>query len=255
MLPKLKLFLKGCCWPWIWGCLLLLWNTMRWEWLSCAMAKPHQMGSLDIMEKTRSVEEVDLISELPEGVLHTILSFLQFKQIVRTSVLSTRWEEVWRTYPVFTIDESVINFDMYIYLRGDCEGEDNEEMRRKTMKLYEHLERILRNRPSIQKFTIELSVFFKVPEFESFLHSCVCYAIGSNIKKMKLDFECENIPYHLPPIVLCSKSIEVLKLRGCEVELPTASNVKLPSLRKLHLFTIDCEDHVISNLFFWLSFD
>ncbi|TXG59264.1 hypothetical protein EZV62_013837 [Acer yangbiense] len=205
------------------------------------------------MEKTRSDEEVDLISELPEGVLHTILSFLPFKEIVQTSVLSTRWEEVWRTYPVFTIDESVFNNDLYEYLLDNCEGEENngvdEEIRRKTMRLYQCLERLLRNRLSIEKFKTELSEFLDDPEFESFLHSCVCYAIGSNIKKMKLDFAYEGILYNLPPIVLCSKSIEVLKLRGCNVELPTESNVKLPSLRKLHLFGVDCKDHVISNLF------
>ncbi|KAI9166249.1 hypothetical protein LWI28_028830 [Acer negundo] len=55
------------------------------------------LGSFDIMKKTRSVEEVDLISELPEGVLNKILSFLPFKEIVQTSVLSTIWEQVWRT--------------------------------------------------------------------------------------------------------------------------------------------------------------
>ncbi|TXG59255.1 hypothetical protein EZV62_013828 [Acer yangbiense] len=198
------------------------------------------------MKKTRSVEEVDLISELPEGVLHKILSFLQFKEIVQTSVLSTRWEEVWRTYPDFTIDVSVFGSDIYEYLLYGCEGEDDEKIRRKKMNLYVCLERLLRNRLSIEKFKFEFG-FFSDPEFESFLHSCVCYAIGSNIKKMKLEFFVSK--YHLPPIVLCSKSIEVLKLRGCEVELPTESNVKLPSLRKLHLFRIDCKDHVISNLF------
>ncbi|KAK2665362.1 hypothetical protein Ddye_003936 [Dipteronia dyeriana] len=163
------------------------------------------------MKKTRSDEEGDrdMISELPEDVSHKIF-----------------------------------NPDVYKHFLDN--GEDGE-IQRKTMRLYECLERLLRIRQSIEKFKIKLE-FFNDLEYKSFVRRYVCYAIGSNAKKMKLDSPYEGLCI-LPPIVLCAKSIEVLKLTNCKVELPTGSNVRLPSLIKVHLFGVNFEDHVSSNLF------
>ncbi|TXG68693.1 hypothetical protein EZV62_003628 [Acer yangbiense] len=88
---------------------------------------------------------------------------------------------------------------------------------------------------------------------------CICYAIGNNVRKLKLgilskrwlerEFELKsNKWYDLPPIVLCAKSIEVLKLRGCKLKLPRESNVKLPSLRRMHLLEVYSNSHVINSL-------
>ncbi|CAN1133760.1 F-box/LRR-repeat protein 25 [Linum perenne] len=51
--------------------------------------------------KKRSPAAVDRISELPEEIIHLILSSLNsHKSAARTSILSTRWLHLWRTYPV-----------------------------------------------------------------------------------------------------------------------------------------------------------
>ncbi|KAK2651501.1 hypothetical protein Ddye_011357 [Dipteronia dyeriana] len=59
----------------------------------------------------------------------------------------------------------------------------------------------------------------------------------------------ENRWYNLPPMVLCAKSIEVLKLGKCKVGLPIGSDVKLSYLRKLYLHEVDINNHAIKNLF------
>ncbi|GKU99426.1 hypothetical protein SLEP1_g12279 [Rubroshorea leprosula] len=45
-----------------------------------------------------------MINQLPNSILGTILSFLNLREAVRTSVLSTRWRKIWTT------SLSVLNF-------------------------------------------------------------------------------------------------------------------------------------------------
>ncbi|KAK2654456.1 hypothetical protein Ddye_014312 [Dipteronia dyeriana] len=218
--------------------------------------------SFDIVKKTR-IDEMDMISELPEPILHHILSFLPFKQVARTCVLSKKWEETWRTYPVFKIDESILF------------PKDWWRYQNKRMKSLNFLEQTLRNRHfkdlvCMEKFSMETKLFAD-QEIVSFVDRCISYAIGNNVKKLKLGIYAignnvkklgilskrrhklefglkSNRWYDLPPIVLCAKSIEVLKLRGCKLELPRKINVKLASLRRMHLVEVYSNSHVINNL-------
>jgi hypothetical protein len=46
----------------------------------------------------------DRLSELPDCLLHSILSLLKARQVVQTCVLSRRWEQIWRSVPCLHID-------------------------------------------------------------------------------------------------------------------------------------------------------
>ncbi|KAL3640735.1 hypothetical protein CASFOL_015703 [Castilleja foliolosa] len=48
----------------------------------------------------------DLISSLPDHILHKIISLLPSKYATATSVLSHRWETIWLSFPVIDLDES-----------------------------------------------------------------------------------------------------------------------------------------------------
>jgi hypothetical protein len=49
-------------------------------------------------------EDKDIISKLPDCILHYILSFLPTKDAIRTSVLSTKWEYLWTGMSNFDFD-------------------------------------------------------------------------------------------------------------------------------------------------------
>ncbi|XP_048131490.1 putative F-box protein At2g39415 [Rhodamnia argentea] len=44
-------------------------------------------------------EEIDHISHLPDAIIHHIFSFLPFKDLVKTSVLSKQWRSAWTSTP------------------------------------------------------------------------------------------------------------------------------------------------------------
>ncbi|CAO2149562.1 unnamed protein product [Urochloa humidicola] len=46
----------------------------------------------------------DLMSALPDCLLHVIMSSLKARQVVQTCVLSTRWRDLWRSVPCLNID-------------------------------------------------------------------------------------------------------------------------------------------------------
>ncbi|KAF3523206.1 hypothetical protein F2Q69_00049924, partial [Brassica cretica] len=57
------------------------------------------------------VKDVDWISKLPDDVLLVILSRLSTEEAVRTSLVSKRWEHVWKHISHLVLDMSrIINF-------------------------------------------------------------------------------------------------------------------------------------------------
>ncbi|KAK1661843.1 hypothetical protein QYE76_050002 [Lolium multiflorum] len=55
-------------------------------------------------KRIRVAADDDRLSDLPDCLIHTILSFLNSRQVVRTSVLSRRWRHLWRSVPCIDID-------------------------------------------------------------------------------------------------------------------------------------------------------
>ncbi|KAL6652706.1 hypothetical protein ACP70R_011631 [Stipagrostis hirtigluma subsp. patula] len=70
------------------------------------MAPVSTVGS----SRRRAVIVEDPLSSLPDGLIHTIMSFLTPQQAVQTCVLSRRWENLWRSMPYLNIDEQ--DFDV-----------------------------------------------------------------------------------------------------------------------------------------------
>ncbi|TVU26345.1 hypothetical protein EJB05_28886, partial [Eragrostis curvula] len=54
-------------------------------------------------KRASGVPEPDLISALPDALLHRMLSFLQAREAVRTSLLAQRWRDLWKSMPVLRV--------------------------------------------------------------------------------------------------------------------------------------------------------
>ncbi|XP_040362138.1 F-box protein At4g22280 isoform X2 [Rosa chinensis] len=172
---------------------------------------------MDSKSKSRAKTK-DRISELPEAVLCHILSFLPTKYSFRTSILSTRWKNVWASVP---------NLDICDEATSDKTG------------FMAFVDRILFSPQSsnIPKFRLHCS---SVDDF-SRIDSWVCRAIQRNAVEVDLCVEShgEHI-FELPKPLLISKTLEVLKLdSNYVINLPLLGS--FPSLRFLHV-TVDSPD-------------
>ncbi|KAI3948786.1 hypothetical protein MKX01_022200 [Papaver californicum] len=59
--------------------------------------------------KQNIVENFDCNSDLPDNIIHHILSFLLIKDVIRTSFLSKRWRYIWMYVPTLEFDGLVFS--------------------------------------------------------------------------------------------------------------------------------------------------
>ncbi|XP_020159584.1 MEIOTIC F-BOX protein MOF-like [Aegilops tauschii subsp. strangulata] len=74
----------------------------------------------------RLAGSADRLSDLPDGLLHTVMSFLTARQAVQTCVLSRRWEDLWCSMPCLNIDEREFSTSA-ILSDSDSDSDDGDE--------------------------------------------------------------------------------------------------------------------------------
>ncbi|KAH9667657.1 F-box/LRR-repeat protein [Citrus sinensis] len=175
-------------------------------------------GMCDRKKERRRIDDVDRISALPEPILQLIMSFLPFNRLVQISVLSKAWLQAWRTFPVLEIDE--------------IKSRPNK------------WETIGNSRTYWEKL-----LTFRSHDALNLANQCIRYAIANNVKELELEhMHPLDRWYSLPQMVLCSKSVNVLKLQGYKLEsLPLGNDLNL-SLRKLSLSNVFHKYSKVLNL-------
>ncbi|KAB5516847.1 hypothetical protein DKX38_027495 [Salix brachista] len=192
---------------------------------------------------TGSLNASDRISQLPDDLIHLILSFLSTPEVVRLSVLSKEWNQAYASFPISEFYspsfadyfDGGFRFAIFVYksLLRQCQQ--------------------YRNIPKFQfSFTKELcrpydySEHLPLPwDLDRLITGCIELGTHKGVKELSLYF---SIPgyYKLPEAMLSVKELVVCSLGGC---IFNGAAINWPSLRELSLNNVQISDRrFIDNL-------
>ncbi|CAN6180452.1 unnamed protein product [Urochloa humidicola] len=179
------------------------------------MMQPETMEKHSRVSSLDAVGAVDRLSALPDGLIHTVLSFLPAPEVVRTCVLSRRWRTIWRSAPCIRLDERDFGISVRI-IRDDALEE----------KWARWVRRGIEYCPSVLSIQIQRSPRFKLPP-----------VVGSNFRHLKtLCLRTVDLGSHFVRL-LCSACpvMEDLKLEHCEFSGNSSQVITSHTLKKLQL--------------------
>ncbi|KAJ0100940.1 hypothetical protein Patl1_05019 [Pistacia atlantica] len=196
-----------------------------------------QMGALNppSISKTQKVFiGEDLIGKLPDHILLYVLSFLPIKDVLTTSVLSTRWRYLWTSI-------SNIDFDQYSagYMSGMKENIETSFL--------DSMERVLKDHDPtcIRKFSL---VARCMGISSSRINSWVSLALSREVQELQLDISSET-PFVWPNSLFAAESLRILKLRIYSI-FNVPSFVHFSNLKTLHLRELAFPGDESTNQFF-----
>ncbi|KAJ0771573.1 putative F-box domain, leucine-rich repeat domain superfamily, F-box-like domain superfamily [Helianthus annuus] len=186
---------------------------------------------------------MDRISQLPDSIVHHILSLLNGLQtrpakLVRLSILSKRWFDIITSFPVL---------DFYIYnfrpTKQECYF---KYVKHTTSKFCHH---------SVAAYMLRLIATIQKPAELNMVNKCLESVLKKSVRELVIDIRnlldtrTSNYRYRLPSILLSVSMLKSLTIRGCELPYSLMfDSVKFKSLIHLELKKINVYDKLIKYL-------
>ncbi|KAJ4729890.1 F-box domain containing protein [Melia azedarach] len=173
---------------------------------------------------------MDRFSDLPEHIIHHVMSFLPTKDAVRTSVLSKRFRSTWNSFPIIDFNQTCVSS----FLRR----RDGNVKERFLNFLSDSLRRRAPN-TLLKKF--RLHAFVPNTKSDNRIDEAINYALEHEVKELDLEIQARKIngkfTYKLPLILLPVKSVTLFKLKGFNLE-----NLDLTKFSSIEEFRLeDCD--------------
>ncbi|XP_058179456.1 F-box protein At4g22280-like isoform X2 [Rhododendron vialii] len=179
------------------------------------------MGSILKGQKLSEQPYEDRISNLPNSLIAQILSCLPTKHAVATSVLSTRWKQLWTSITSFDIDDKLL-------LCPQNKSTDPSLQRSFTS----FVRRVLLHHVScVQRFRLKCSQSYDA----SLVNGWIADTLLRNVRELDLAFSILDHSTMLPQDLFTCRTLVVLKLNADGDMNIVPTSVSLPSLRILHL--------------------
>ncbi|PWA59752.1 F-box domain, Leucine-rich repeat domain, L domain-like protein [Artemisia annua] len=177
--------------------------------------------------KTRMNVQGDRLSNLPDDLIHKILSLVGIKLVVQTSALSSRWRYLWTSLPC-------LNFS----------SEDFKTL----PKFSNFVTNVLSSRNNqIEMPSAILSFHVTSEVFEVLVKRIVNYAFYHNVKQLTVSFLPYESEVEFPLSLFSSQSLEHLTIGRRPNFIILTSTWELTSLTTLHLESITFNDEVTAK--------
>ncbi|KAL3634987.1 hypothetical protein CASFOL_022041 [Castilleja foliolosa] len=193
---------------------------------------------------------MDRLSQLPQPILHNILSLLSQKKAVRTSVLSKSWRYLWHSR--LNVDFRDKWFARKKEFRSFTDKTSQRYLDGKNefwSFLDRTLQRYLDQNLSLKKFLVDISLY-KV-DFVLLQKWIPVVIMHMRVRTLNLIFdEISNVfPVPLPLVVFQSESIVELHLQWCDLNtLKPTDSVMLNNLQTLRLRDVHITDEIFEKL-------
>ncbi|KAL3641301.1 hypothetical protein CASFOL_016269 [Castilleja foliolosa] len=190
--------------------------------------------------KTTLIPDDSRISKLPDHILHKILSSVDIKQAVQTSVLSKRWRRLCYTLPN-------LNFDFYTLLKKSDMDYHTLAWSGDHPDFMSHFERFVLQFLSQRDHTSALDKFClwtcRETTDSKFVEKCIEYAIDHGVRHIHLDAKCRPTPFRFPDHLFASRTLRVLKIKqhtNNSIVIPKP--LLMPNLKTLYLDNFEFKD-------------
>ncbi|KAG7660050.1 F-box domain [Arabidopsis suecica] len=181
--------------------------------------------------RAKGSREVDWISNLPETLLCQVLFYLPTKDVVKSSVLSSRWRNLWKYVPGFNL--SYCDF----HVRNTFSYDHNTFLRFVDSFMG------FNSQSCLQSFRLEYdSSGYGEPKL-ALIRRWINSVVSRKVKYLGvLDDSCDNYEFEMPPTLYTCETLVYLTLDGLSLASPKF--VYLPSLKELHLSIVKFADHM-----------
>lgn len=198
------------------------------------------------------IEGVDQISSLPDALLSRIISHLSISESIRTSILSKRWKNIWKSSSCLHFDTNFLTkFCIDIYDRDASFRDYNRK------RLYDEISRGTGLVEKIIDSHETKLVSCSISHIEDHFKSGLVERLIKNLKEKKLIEElslvCEQLfvsdkfRCNLPPGIFFCRTLHVLELKGYRLKdaSPFESCCNLVTLR---LNSVNLDDKTLSRV-------
>jgi hypothetical protein len=162
----------------------------------------------------RPVGTTDRLSDLPDGLIHYIMSFLTAQEAVQTCLLSRRWEDLWCSMPCLSIDEQDFRPSAISLALGSEDWDEYEEVYEDDIDY-----------AKFENFVTNLLMFHSATTLDRFRFHAVCHAVSHREIKFINSWLRRGIKR-------CPRVVEIHSTDGCKLPLLGSSSSRL---NRLHL--------------------
>ncbi|OMO95450.1 hypothetical protein COLO4_15895 [Corchorus olitorius] len=180
---------------------------------------------------TAAEDRIDRISNLPECVLHKILSYLPTKTVVQTSVLSSLWRYVWIGFPCLNFDE----------LTGFDNGSGSAPRHRATRFMRFVQKVMILHNTSIEKFKLNCTWGCNKDDLFLWIRAMVMRGVKEIEFSLQHPYIVGNFcwlpssSFNFPGILFNCRTLVVLKLKFNGERLQLPASIYFPNLKTMHL--------------------